>query len=121
MCLFHADNLPQRITPQYKEVELGKSVTFECLAEHILQKILQLGINWIFNFGRVEGYATMDMPRGYKLHITSVNTIHSGNYTCVGFYFNKKRIGQITLFIATAVLKVFGMHYLTNFSFFYEE
>ena len=98
MCLFLADLLPRRITPQYKEVDLGKSVTFECLSVH------RSIIHWIFNYGPVTGYAMKEMPSGLKLHIKSVGTIHSGKYTCVGYHF------RISHFIAAAVLKVFGMH-----------
>ena len=114
MCLFLADLLPQRITPQYKEVDLGKSVTFECLSVH------QSIITWIFNYGPVTGYAMKEMPSGLKLHIKSVGTIHSGKYTCVGYHFREEEIDTPAYFIAAAVLKVFGTHsvnHITNFNF----
>ena len=115
ICLFLADLLPQGITPQYKEVELGRSVTFECLSVHTLEKASPGLIPWIFNFGYVSGYATIEMPLRLKLHIEKVHTIHSGNYTCIGYHFSKKDLGLPAPFIATAVLKVFGMYYVNQF------
>lgn len=101
ICFICADKSRLRITPKYKERDVGESVKFECLT----RKRTFHKVKWIFNQGDVHGYARLENPWKSVLKIDKVFTNHSGTYTCRGYQMPH---GKIETFLAKAELKVFG-------------
>ena len=81
-----------------------------------MEKLLRTDVPWIFNNGSIENYAVKEGPYKSILKIRSVRPIHSGQYTCIGYQYSTKVI-PIAVYIATAILKVFGMQF-TNVEVF---
>ena len=77
-----------------------------------MDKVCCVNVDWIFNHGFINNYAVAEGPRQSILKIRSVRPVHSGQYTCMGSKFSKKTFKIVAIpadFIATAILKVFGM------------
>ena len=81
-----------------------------------MEKWFNSVVLWIFNYGFIDNYAVTEGPHESILKIRSVRPVHSGQYTCMGYKYSTNFFDKITLipavYIATAILKVFGMQLL---------
>ena len=81
-----------------------------------MEKIFLTYVPWIFNYGSINNYAVTEGTYESILKIRSVRPVHSGQYTCVGYQYSANLL-PVAVYIATAILKVFGMQF-TNVEVF---
>jgi len=88
-------------------MEVGEKVTFSCpitVDGHIANH--KYRVDWIANNDRGKNYGELRMSNK-EFVIKSASLRHNGNYTCSSL--GKNENGKKYRFLATAVLKVFGM------------